>query len=264
MFVAGSRTRRASPHDGIAVIKRLNADIIFIPEFSNTSPVDESVTDALRALGYTLITYLYEQPECSSFVAAFLTRLPLRSHVLHSFTNTQRQFIETRITLGSGIFRVIGVHLDDRSEELRLAQVPELASLINQDNTIPTIVLGDFNAMPASALFSRIARLRFVSYIARNLPSEILRSTGARVAQMAVGTTIPTLLRTTKFHDLDLGQRATISAKQEGFEWLPSIRLAKIDWIFGSSQISTLQYRVLPDVGSDHRPVLAILDIPTV
>lgn len=74
---------------------------------------------------------------------------------------------------------------------------------------------------------------------------------------MAMGTTIAYLLKETTLHDLDTKNRRTISGKQRGLEWIPAVRLAKIDWIFGSKQFRTLSYRIMRDVGSDHRPVLA-------
>lgn len=264
MFVAGSKTKRAAPHDAIAVIKKLNADIIFVPEFGDTSRVDETVTTALHALGYEVVIYAYDQPEHKVYGAALITRLPLDHYELHRFSNTKRQFIEAFVAVGQRKLRIIGLHLDDRSEEIRLAQVPEVAQIVSKDGKINTIILGDFNAMHVSAAFARFARTKPVLFAAKNFPHKTLRSVGTRVTQMAIGTTLQTLLDATGLQDLDGKGHKTISARQAGLEWLPSVRLAKIDWMLGSPRIHTMYYRVLPDVGSDHRPVLAILDIPTV
>ena len=57
--------------------------------------------------------------------------------------------------------------------------------------------------------------------------------------------------------DLDGKLRRTISAKQAGLEWAPKLRLAKIDWIFGSSGLVATKYAIYKDIGSDHRPVIA-------
>lgn len=264
MFVAGSKTRRATPHDAIAVIKRLNADIIFIPEFGDTSRVDETIMTTLHALGYEVIVYAYDQPEYRAYGAALITRLPLDRHTLHRFTNTGRQFIEASVVLGKRKLRVIGLHLDDRSEKLRLEQVLDVTRVVNEGKKSQTIILGDFNAMHTSATFARFARTKLILHIAKNFPHTTLRSVGTRVTQMAAGTTLEALLNATGLQDLDGNGRKTVSARQAGLEWLPSIRLAKVDWILGSPSISAFHYHVLPDVGSDHRPVFAILDIPTV
>lgn len=261
MFVTGSKTRRATPHDGIAVIKKLDADIIFVPEFGDISRLDESIVTTLHALGYEVVAYEYGQAELGAYGAALITRLPLSDYHLHQFGNTSRKFIEATLELDTAKkLRIVGVHLDDRSEEIRLQQVPEVSEVVNSKDT-KTIVLGDFNAMHATARFARFARTKPMAYVATHIPHQKLRSVGTRVTEMAIGSTLIELLAATKLHDLDTARHTTISARQAGLEWLPSIRLAKIDWILGSTGISTVDYRVLPDVGSDHRPVLAVVDV---
>lgn len=261
MFVAGSNTRRATPQMAIATLKRLNADIVFIPEFGDIDSIDPATLMALQALGYEVVSYSYNQPELGSYGAAFLTRLPLKGYVMHHFTNTGRQFIEATIDNGNNLLRIVGIHLDDRSEALRLQQVPEVAKVVMQDDTMPVIVLGDFNAMHVSSKFARAVRARPLYYAARLFPHAQLSNMGTRVSEMGRGTTIVELIKMTGLHDLDGLHRRTISAKQSGLEWMPSWRLAKIDWIFGSKEIKTMSYTIFPDVGSDHRPVIAELSV---
>ncbi|HSW90688.1 MAG TPA: endonuclease/exonuclease/phosphatase family protein [Candidatus Saccharimonadales bacterium] len=261
MFVAGSNTRRATPQMAIATIKRLNADVVFIPEFGNTDAIEEATLMALRALGYEIVFFSYGHSWLGSYGAALLSRLPLKSYLIHHFTNTQRPFIEATVDDNGTLLRIVGIHLDDRSEALRLQQVPEVAKVVNQNDSLPVIVLGDFNAMHASSKFARAVRARPLYYAARLFPHTQLRGMGSRVSEMGRGTAITELLKRTDLHDLDGLHRRTISAKQSGLEWMPAWRLAKIDWIFGSKGIKAVSYKISSDVGSDHRPVIAELDI---
>jgi len=261
MFVAGSNTRRATPGMAIATIRRLDADVVFIPEFGNTDAIEEATLTALRALGYEIVFFSYGHAWLGSYGAALLSRLPLKRYLIHHFSNTQRPFIEATVDVNGTLLRIVGIHLDDRSEALRLQQVPEVAEVVNQNDSLPVIVLGDFNAMHVSSKFARAVRARPLYYAARLFPHAQLRGMGTRVSEMGRGTTITELLKRTDLHDLDGLHRRTISAKQSGLEWMPAWRLAKIDWILGSKGVKAASYTVSSDVGSDHRPVIAELEI---
>ncbi len=263
MFVTGSKTRRADRHQALKVVRKLKADIIFVPEFGSTDKVEPATITALHALGYQTVVYSYNQTKhLGEYGGALLTRLPLMSHTLHHFTNTGRTFIEAHLRLEGGkTLRVIGLHLDDRSEQLRLEQIEQATAVINRADAGETIVLGDFNAMHQKSAFAKVARSKVAKNVADNLPHKQLRYMSQRVSEMAAGTTVEYLLHNTSLHDLDGKLRRTISAKQQGLEWAPSLRLAKIDWIFGTNGIKTIKYTVHKDVGSDHRPVQADIEI---
>jgi endonuclease/exonuclease/phosphatase family metal-dependent hydrolase len=156
--------------------------------------------------------------------------------------------------------RILGIHLDDRSEMGRLNEIASVVDVINSNPGIHTLLLGDFNAMRRESFFARFARSSSVRLVIQRVRHELVRSMAERVAEMALGTTIEYIETHTHLHDMDPAKKRTISSKQAGLEWAPSWRLAKIDWIFGSKHFSTRSYQVLPDVGSDHRPVVATLE----
>ena len=52
MFVEGTKTRRATSHDAITALRRLNADIVFVPEFGDMSRLNQPTITAIRSLGY--------------------------------------------------------------------------------------------------------------------------------------------------------------------------------------------------------------------
>lgn len=268
MFVEGAMTRRAGPHDGIAALKKLDADIVVIPEFGVDGKVDDSIRVAIHSLGYQIVDTPYDDPTLASHVPkgygmAVLSRLPLRSHTIHHFDNTNRAFIEATVELpgGKDMLRVFGVHLDDRYEESRLEQVTQLAERITRGHIGETLVMGDFNAMSARSAMAKLFGASSADKLGQRLPGKRLKYVSKRVHEMARGTTIDRLLAETPLHDIDTGHHLTISAKQAGLEWAPKLRLAKIDWILGTKNIRTITYKVLPDVGSDHRPVRASISI---
>ena len=260
MFVEGSKTRRALPHDALAVLRKLKADFVVVPEFGNIATAHEEILLAIRSLGYEISLAAYDDERSPGVGMAILSRLPVTSALRHALPETGRPYIElhARDEAGEQI-RVIGVHLDDRAEDTRLKQIVAVISSVNGDISAPTLVMGDFNAMHEKSLFARVARSSIAGRLASLVRHEQLRSVAGRVHEMGYGTTINTMLNDTKLRDLDTKHRRTISAKQAGLEWAPALRLAKIDWIFGSKQFKVIGYRVLRDVGSDHRPVVADL-----
>ena len=260
MFVEGSKTRRALPHMALAVLRQLNADVVVIPEFGNIGAVHEETVLAIRSLGYQLSLAAYDDDRSPGIGIAVLSRLPVVSESQHALPETDRPYLELHCRDESGeILRVIGVHLDDRSEDIRMKQIVAVADSVNAHSTLPTLVMGDFNAMHEGSLFARVARSSIAGNLTTRVRHEQLASIAARVHEMAFGTTINYLLEHTSLRDLDTKHRRTISAKQAGLEWAPALKLAKIDWIFASKQLRALNYKVMHDVGSDHRPVVVDL-----
>lgn len=261
MFVAGTKTRRAGPHDAVTVLRQLEADIVVIPEFGRLSDLTPETEAAIRRLGYELITLAYDEPRSPGLGFAIASRLPVQRTYVHSLSGSARQALEIVCVDSQGKeLHVIGVHLDDRSEAGRMNEMRSLAEVIDRLLRERVIVMGDFNAMHRDAWFAKLARSRAGRIATVSVLHTLTRSMAERVREMAIGSTIEYLLQKTHLHDTDTGRQRTISAKQAGLEWAPAVRLAKIDWIFASSQFHTKHYRVLRDVGSDHRPVVATLE----
>lgn len=262
MFVRGTKTRRAGPHDAIKVLKQLEADIIVVPEFGRLEGLEERIRNAIGSLGYQLIEVAYDDQsmtERDATAMAVLSRFPVSLVKLHKFGGV-RNAVEIRATTGGRELRVYGVHLDDKTEATRLSQVEDLAASIAKDPHVPTLALGDFNAMRRSSGFARLSRSRLARGMSQRVPHQQLKAIAIRLNQMALGTTIEYIEKHTHLRSLDPGHKLTISGRQAGLEWVPALRLAKIDWIFGSKQFHILKYRVHRDVGSDHRPVVADIE----
>lgn len=261
MFVTGTKTRRALPWQAIETLRDLDGDIVVVPEFGRLTDLDPATASAIRGLGYKLVTLAYDEPRTPGLGFAIMSRLPIRESRVHVLAGSKRQLLEVVCRDADGkSLHVFGAHLDDRSEAGRLKEIAVVADIVNRHEDEPVLLAGDFNAMHRDAWFARMMRTRTVRHVSRRIPHALVRSMATRVGEMALGTTIAYLLEHTRLYDLDPGRQRTISARQAGLERVPSWRLAKIDWMFGSEHVRTADYRVLGDVGSDHRPVRAVLE----
>ena len=190
-----------------------------------------------------------------------MSRFSVKRRREYSLPVTDRTMVELYCHGDDGReLRIIGVHLDDREEAMRLEQVKCVVDIVNTDATTPTLLMGDFNAMHRTSKFARLTRTKLAYLIASTVPHPQLASVARRVHEMATGKTIDYILSHTSLKNLDPTLSPTISAKQSGMEWAPSLRLAKIDWIFGSSHIVVRSHGVRRDVGSDHRQVVATVE----
>ena len=91
MFVESTRTRRATPHDAIATLKQLDADVVVIPEFGLRGGLSESIRNTIGSLGYQLVEAPYEDKTTEPYdiEMAVLSRFPITSTTLHRFANVR-------------------------------------------------------------------------------------------------------------------------------------------------------------------------------
>ena len=256
-----SRDGRGTPEAIVAAIKQLDADIIVNPEAFGTDPAISPVIErALTGLGYESRSVAYDDAISRGEKAAVtnphlrvMSRLPIKSYEVIR-PGDVRNMVAVRVhdPASNRELRVIGVHLDDRSEELRLRQVTPLIEYINSSD-IPTVMMGDCNAMPPDTFKSRFVHSALFRGIATIVMHEHMRYTLTRLSEMATGTTIASLLRETNLQNTDSHYHPTTTPKMRRMEWMPSIRFAKIDWIFASPGIEYKNFSVSADLGSDHR-----------
>jgi len=259
--------RRGTPEQIIREIERLNTDVVFLPEAFATGNFAEEIRQALTALGYELYATTYDDggPVRTEIAVdqpsmLLLSRVPLRQRktirlgdlrnaiVAHIHDPTSRQTL-----------RIIGVHLDDRSEALRLQQVPDLIRLV-QSSDEPTVMLGDFNAMQYDSAPAKLLRSPMMKFVVPNFVPGL----GRRVVEMACGETLQQLQAATGLRDVDPAFRPTTTPKMRGHEWLPSICLIGIDHMLLSPHMSAQNFRVSPDGGSDHRAISAMITLDKV
>lgn len=253
--------KRGTPEAIVAAIKRLDADILVHPEaFGNKPPMRPEITAALQELGYEHRAATYDDSIGRGSEAAVddpyqmvLSRLPILKHeVIRPGGLRSMNVIYVRDPESGRELRVIGIHLEDREEAFRLEQVTALIEYINCSD-IATVMMGDFNAMPPNTLKSRLIHSGLFKRVVSMIPHAHMRYVLKRLSDMASGTTIARILAETPLINSDPSFRPTTTPKMRKMEWMPSLRLVKIDWIFVSPDIGYKNFRISPDLGSDHR-----------
>jgi len=252
---------RGTPEKIVAAIAVFDADILVHPEAFGMDPaVAPEIEESLRRLGYKSVSVAYDDAISRGEKAMvpnphlrIMSRLPIISHEVIRPSN-MRSMVSVTLhdPMSNQNIRVIGIHLDDRSETLRLQQVGPLIEYINS-SPLPTLMMGDFNAMPPCTFKSSLIHSTAFRELAGLIPHPHMRYTVERLSDMASGTTISTILRQTRLQNTDPGFQPTTTPKMRKMEWMPSIRFAKIDWIFVSPDISYKNVAVSRDLGSDHR-----------
>jgi endonuclease/exonuclease/phosphatase family metal-dependent hydrolase len=251
---------RGTPEKIVAALKTLDADISVHPEaFGEGKPVRPEITQSLRDAGYAWQSVDYDDQIDRGEKAMvqrphmmILSRLPIKRFEIirpGNLRNMLTVYVDDSAT-GREV-RVIGVHLEDREEQMRLKQGG------------PTIVCGDFNAMPPNTPKSGLIHSGLFRAPAALIPHKHIRYTLQRLSAMASGTTIATILKSTELHNTDPQLRATTTPKMRQMEWMPSIRFAKIDWMFVSPGITYDDFHISADLGSDHRALSIHISLET-
>lgn len=256
--------RRGTPEHILASIKKLNADILVLPEAYQNTP-DIGVDEELRRMGYSWIDIRYDdlgrEDEFSGAMPHMrvLSKLPITSSEIHRWGGIRNLPVITVQVDSETQLRIIGTHLDDRNEELRTRQVDELIPYINA-STMPTVMLGDFNAMHGKGR-AKLYSHKAARQMAAKVPHPEIRFALTRLSDMATGSILARLEAETPLRDIDPTRRPTTTPKMRDIEWMPSIRLAQIDHILLSPDVRALDFKIARDGGSDHRGLSATLQI---
>lgn len=169
------------------------------------------------------------------------------------------------------LWRIIGAHFDDRTEENRVSQVQDGANYLHHVEEMSTALVGDLNTAHGDDWRARMFGNRAMRYIARHIPSHVTATPGefpdnlygfaVRGTDMLSGKALELLKQSTNLRDLDSKRQATATLKLNSFSWLPSIRILQLDHIYATSDIQTDGVKVWPDGGSDHRAISALLRV---
>jgi endonuclease/exonuclease/phosphatase family metal-dependent hydrolase len=251
---------RGSPEHILREIKRLDKDILVLPEaYLNT--IADGVNDALSGMGYLWVDTAYKETDRKEDYDRWgmphmrvLSRKDISNveYVRWGGIRTSLVCI-VKDTTSRKDLRIIATHLDDRSENDRQKQIKDLVPYILR-RPMPTIILGDFNAMwpgqRASLLNSKAVR-----FVAHHIPGKKLRYVLIRLVDMAAGTVLPALTSAVDTYDVDPSHSYTVTPKQRDILWMPSIPLAQIDHILITKDIKASNFTIGRDGGSDHRSI---------
>jgi len=145
----------------------------------------------------------------------------------------ERGYVDVNATLNGTEFQFIDTHLEPNNELVRNAQATQLANDLAGD-TIPTIVVGDFNSNPGTT------------------PYNIMLSAGFTDVPASLGVTGPTCCQ-----DDDLNNPTSILSNR--FDYIFGRDLAAI---FAATLITDTPFEdIRPRWGSDHAGVVATVAI---
>lgn len=260
-----TRRGRGSPERIVEALLALDADVIFLPEAFGVRTAN-GVNERLRSAGYKWHDAQYHdagkppQPADDNPHSRFLYRIPLVRHTEVRYANIRTlQTIVVRDPATVAEVRVMGIHLDDRSEKLRLAQVEDVAEHVMLEQ-YPTVLMGDFNAMYRSGVARWLASGSFRWAVGLVIVPK-LRSILSRLSDMASGTTLERLCATARLQEADVAHQPTMTLKTRGFLWLPSIRVVQLDHILHSRTVHLSNFVIAQDGGSDHRAIVAKIEV---
>jgi len=250
------------------VIQETEADIVGLNEVFYPRIMDGATEPALEYLAQQLGMYFVfgpcrrwpatDQMPADAYGNALLSRWPIIASAAHHLTpvpeKEQRGVLEARILLpDQRTFTCYVTHLDHTDEEARLIQLRALRSWTVRDRNRPHIVMGDFNA---------ISPWDFVDYPER-LQVLAAHPQGGHMAGSEKGPRVIAQMEKAGYHDT---LRGCSQPQQSSF--MPATDQAlRIDYIFISQPLvpgvesCVIWQEPAGQEASDHRPVLAELDI---
>ncbi len=253
---------RGSSKQIVQTIEKLDSDIVLLLE----SHQEKSIRDLpdqfnkLQNMGYKIYESNYsddlharKDTYAKRLSMLLLSKFDVTEYKTIRLGNLRNAIVANIKISDSNEIRIVGVHLDDRSEKTRLMQAADLIKTINE-SSMPTVLMGDFNAMHGDDILpARFLKNKLVKSISRYL----LPNISLRAIEMASGTTLKLIESQTNLVDVDPRHQPTTTPKMRGLQWMPSVRLIQIDHIYKTPDIKISQFKIAPDGGSDHRAISA-------
>ena len=257
--------KRGSPEQILEVIERLDCDILVLPEASNANDIEPAIMHKLKELGYSVQTAFYNEVGDRTYKALTEPTIKLLSRLeVIDFHELRLGDIRTMLVAdvvepdAKSPVRIFGLHIDDRNETNRLNQIEDVLPCVN-DSPYPVVMMGDFNAMHRHSLPARFLRKKIVRFAVDKFPHKRIKDILIRLSGMAVGDTLRRIEEGSDLQRTNLAMRPTTTPKMRGQEWMPSIRMAQIDHMYVSPQITATNFHIARDGGSDHRAISAEL-----
>lgn len=266
---------RERMRDALEVVKRLNVDVLAIPETARHGVHSDSiederlkeVTELMAREGYEgyVTDYTPYADERNAHYMSIWTRVGhVRTHVEPEAVRLYGRRNSLRLSIPGMDLSVSGVHLDDRYPAERTRSAKALIAAESQIQNYPSeaIVVGDFNDMYRDDPKGRIARIvgRAVNGIEVGDyydPSKRLQRLAGkviRVCRMTGGEALG-VFADSGFHDADPSRQPTIGKGRMAFQ---------LDHILGSQGVSFTDFEVHSRSAtrngpplSDHSPITA-------
>lgn len=258
-------------NDYIALIDRIGPDVAVLPEAYDATrpePVDKAV-QRLAQLGYEVLSGPYDETDGRKDQHGIM--LLIRKALVDPKRPSRLVRVGTHNIAEGWVLdpasrkrlHVFGVHLNDRSEARRQAELDDLLGMLTDDLTI---VAGDLNSLYKSDARGKEFRRAWLIHLLTSLkvmpvhdptgkpmPNSLGRtgSVYRRLHEMASGKTLERLLAA-GFTDADPDHHPTLPA---------SGPFAQLDHIMLSSELRVSQFEVLLQNSSDHRGIVATIEV---
>ena len=142
----------AQHDDVIAEITRQDPDVLVVVEYAN---LWHSVFQRLNST----YPFRHEQPRWHGFGVAIFSKLPIVEKAVMHTAGSRYDFplVLATVKVGDRELRIAGAHLlsprDSNRLRIRNLQIQEIGGYLSTE-TIPTVVVGDFNCVPWSPFLS--------------------------------------------------------------------------------------------------------------
>lgn len=175
--------------------------------------------DDFRLLGYTVMKSTFREDRSDDDYAryGFMTLVRHNFDVdpqTKVFRIGERPIHHVRYDLGETALNVIGLYLNDQSEENRNIQLDEFLHYIEPYRSEPMILAGDFNAMHRNSRPAQILNSSWMQPLSK-LP--IMNNTPRRLIEMAEGATMA-ILTENDFIDADPQYAPTMPSRWPLFQ----------------------------------------------
>lgn len=170
------------------IIRSANPDLVSLQEVDRKARRTSGVDQAAELARLTRLRMVFgkalDQPgidlDGGEYGVAILSRLPIRWYRIRALPFTRgyetRAVLETEMEWSAGAggptpLRFYATHFDNASADDRLASAKMLVELAGQNQTIPSILAGDLNAVPGSEPLNTLATSWEMAGAGRELPT---------------------------------------------------------------------------------------------
>ncbi|GAA1321775.1 endonuclease/exonuclease/phosphatase family protein [Brachybacterium rhamnosum] len=251
-----------------AAIAATGADLVALQEVDVRFGVRSRDQDQASLLGEALGMHVRFGPaivrgEGDGYGVALLSRAPIGQAVMHVLPGAPgprplrepRGVLDARVEVpGAGPVRVLVTHLDHDHRSHRDVQVREILRLVAEDAG-PVVLLGDLNADPSAPELAGLRRCGF-----RDAAIEVARQRRWGTVARAPDGTPPGGAPSRAARVLSLA-RAVVPHGPVRATWPVRLPVRRLDAIWLRGPVRARELRVVRSTASDHRLIVAHLDL---
>lgn len=168
--------------------------------------------------GYSTVDTHFEEDRPDANFARFHLMCLISNNLDYESSVTRlgaRPAVTVDTVLGKAALSIIGIYLNDQTEHNRLMQISSLKKQLAHTPNKPTLLVGDFNAMPRESRIAALLQRRTSSHTLSKV--NFFNRTLPRLVEMADGATMATLTDI-GFSDCDPSAAPTMHSRARLFQ----------------------------------------------